>query len=63
MDWAKLLAILGMTFIAWITYRSLKARPDLFTLDNFNKSFRTMLILAFVLVGFVGLCVILLKSS
>jgi hypothetical protein len=61
-DWTKLLISLGMGLIVWYLWKTLRARPDLLKLNDFNKSFRTLLGLAFILVAFVGSCALLLKT-
>lgn len=63
MDWTKILALIGVVFLAWYSYRVIKHRPDLFTLANFNKSLRSLIILAFILIAFVWVLVFLLKAS
>jgi arginine exporter protein ArgO len=63
MEWGKILAIVGVVFLLWYTFRVLKAKPELFTTENFNKSMVTFGVLALALVGFISLCVFLLKLS
>lgn len=59
----QLLALIGAALIVWVTYRSIKGRPDLFSRDNINKSFFSLGILAVILIVFVGLLVLILRST
>ena len=59
----QLLALVGAALIVWVTYRSIKGRPDLFNRDNINKSFFSLGILAIILIVFVGLLVVILRAT
>ena len=60
---AKILVILGASFLIWWTYQSIKRNPEVFSKDNLNKSFGTMGILAIILIAVVGLVITWLRSS
>ena len=59
----QVLALIGAALIVWITYRSVRGRPELFSRDNMNKSFFSLGILALILIVFVGLLVLTLRST
>lgn len=59
----QLLALIGAALIIWLTYKSIKGRPDLFSRDNINKSMFTLGILAIILILFVGLLVVIVRST
>jgi hypothetical protein len=61
--WIKLLLLLLVGFMAWLTYNSIKHNPQAFTKDNLNKSFYLLGWLALGLIGFVALLVFLLKTG
>ena len=58
----QILGLLGAALIVWITYRNIKGRPDVFSKENTNKSLYTMGILALVLIVFIAVLVLLLRS-
>lgn len=57
-----ILIFVGLFFM-WVTIKSLKANPKLLSPKNISKSFYTMGLLALLLIAFIGLCVIVLRSS
>ena len=59
----QLAAILFGAFLIWMLYRYVKRDPESLSGANINKSFYTMGILAVVLIAFIGLVVMLLRSS
>jgi len=60
---AKILVILGASFLIWWTYQSIKRNPEVLSKENLNKSFSTMGILALVLIVVVGFVIVWLRSS
>jgi len=50
-------------FIIWRMYGTMKANPQLFSKENLTKSFGTAGVLALILIGFVVVLVLLLKSG
>lgn len=59
----QLLAIIAGVLIVWVTYRSIKGRPELFSRENMSKSFFSLGILAIILIVFVGLLVLVVRST
>jgi hypothetical protein len=59
----QLLALLGAGLIAWITYRTVKSHPAVFSRDNITKSLSSLGVLAIILILFVTLLVFLVRSS
>jgi len=63
MEWGKILAIVVAAVLVWLTFKMLKGRPELLSKENLTKSFSTMGLLALGLIGFVGLCIYLLRAG
>ena len=59
----QILALIGAALIVWVLYRHIKGRPDQFSRDNLSKSFSSLGILALLLIGFVGLLVMMLRTT
>ena len=62
MFWAQLFGIIAAAVILWFTITRVRNNPQLFSSANISKSFATMGILALILIGFIALLIILLKS-
>lgn len=63
MEWGKILAVIIAIGLAWLTFRALRANPEMLSKENLSKSFSTMGLLALALLGFIGLCIYLLRSA
>lgn len=50
-------------FIIWRIYKTMQSNPQLFSKENLTKSFASAGVLALILIGFVAVLVLLLKSS
>lgn len=59
----QILGLLGGGLIVWLLYRTVKGRPELFSRDAMSKSFLTMGVLAILLIAFVALLVMMLKTT
>lgn len=59
----QILGLIGAGMIVFILYRTIKGSPDQFSKANLNKSFFTMGVLAIVLIGFIALMVLMLRST
>lgn len=59
----QILGLLGAGLIAWLLYRTIKGKPELFNRENINKSFLTMGALALILIVFVALLVLMVKTT
>lgn len=59
----QILGLMGGGLILFLLYRAIKGRPDQFSKENLNKSFFTMGILAVVLIGFIALMILFLRSA
>ncbi|EHL32469.1 hypothetical protein [Legionella drancourtii] len=59
----EILGLIGAGMILFVLYRSIKGNPDQFSRENLNKSFFTMGVLALVLIGFIALMVLTLRST
>ena len=63
MFWSKLGFVLLAAFLIWVLWNFIRSNPQAISAKSLNKSFFTMGILAFMLIGFVAVCVIFLKNS
>lgn len=59
----QILAIVGAGFISWILYQTIKNQPQQFTQAKISKSLFKMGMLALMLIAFVSLLVLLLRSG
>ncbi len=59
----QLLGIAGAVLLIWFLYRTIQKRPDQFTKEKWSQSFMTMGILGLVLMAFVALLVLFVRSS
>jgi len=59
----QILGIVGAVLLVWILYRNVKGRPELFSSDKMSKSFTTMGVLALLLIGFIALLVLIVKTT
>lgn len=59
----QVLGIIGAGLIIFLLYRTIKSRPEQFSKEHLNKSFLTMGVLALVLIGFVALLVLMLRTT
>ena len=59
----QILGLIGAGMIVFILYRVIKGSPDQFSKENLNKSALAMGVLALVLIGFIALLVLMLKST
>lgn len=59
----QILGLIGAGLIIFILYRTIKGNPGQFSKDNLNKSMYTLGILALILIGFIALLVLMLRSS
>lgn len=59
----QLLAIVGAGIIIWWLYRTIKSRPEQFSKDKLSQSFSTLGVLALLLIGFIALLVVLVRTN
>lgn len=59
----QLLGLLGAGLVIWILYRYVKANPSQLSRENLSKSFSTMGMLALILIAFVTLLVLLVRTT
>lgn len=62
MDWGKLLYIIGAILLVGLIFMSIRSNPQAFSRQNLGKSFWTLGILALLLIGFIALLVLFLRS-
>lgn len=62
MQWEQLLWVIGAIIVAFLIYRTIKNRPGAFSKENLSKSFYTLAILALILIAFIAILVMLLRS-
>lgn len=62
MEWSKLVFALIACLLLWLLYRGLRQNPEWLSKDNLNRSFRTMGIVALLLIAFVGFLIVLLRN-
>lgn len=60
---SKVAAIIFAAFLCWMLFRFIKSNPESLSFSNLNKSFFSMGILAVGLIVFVGVVVVLLRST
>lgn len=63
MEWGKILLVIIAAALIWLTFKSLRARPELLSKENLMKSFSTMGILGLLLIAFITFCIYLLRGS
>lgn len=59
----QILGLIGAGLIIFILYQTIKGRPEQFSKENLNKSFLTMGVLGLLLIGFIALLVLILRST
>ncbi|MCL5272410.1 MAG: hypothetical protein M1486_03730 [Gammaproteobacteria bacterium] len=59
----QILGVIGAGLILFILYRVVKGSPEQFSKANLNKSALTMGVLAIVLIGFVALLILMLRTT
>ncbi len=59
----QILALIGAGLLIWITYRSIKGRPEQFSKENINKSFFSLGVLAVLLIMFVALLILMVGQG
>ncbi len=59
----QVLALIGSGLIVWFLYRTVKGRPEVFSGENMSKSLFTMGILALILIVFVALLIVMVRST
>ena len=59
----EILGFLGAGMILFILYRTIKGRPDQFSKENLSRSFFTMGLLGLGLICFIGLLVLVLRTT
>lgn len=59
----QFLALVGAALIVWLLYRTIKSRPDQFSRENISKSFSSMGLLALILIVFVALLILMVRST
>lgn len=57
----QILFIIIAIFLGWQLYRYVHTNPQMFSKDNIGRSIFTLGILALLLIGFITVCVLLLK--
>lgn len=59
----QILGLAAAGLIVWVLYRSVRGRPELFSRENFGKSFSTMGLLALILIAFIALLIFMLRHT
>jgi hypothetical protein len=60
MDWGIFFYIIGASIAAWLIFRTIKNKPEMFSSENFLKSSKVLAVLALLLITFIALVVNLL---
>ena len=60
---SQIFFILIAAFIIWQLFHYVRANPQMFTKETLGRSFFTMGILALLLIGFVALCVVIVRAT
>ena len=63
MQWAQIFWVIGALVVAFLIYRTIKNRPGAFSKENLSKSFYTLAILALILIAFIAVLIMLLRSQ
>ena len=63
MNWSAVLFVVVAALLCWWTYRVVRTQKGAFTKENFSKTMGTLGVLALILIGFIALCVLLLRQS
>lgn len=58
----QILGLMAAGLIAYLLYRTIKGRPELFSKENLNKSFYTLGILGLILIAFVAFLILMLRA-
>lgn len=59
----QILGLIGAGLIIYFLYQMIKNKPEQFSKENLNKSFFTMGVLGLLLIGFVALLVVILRTT
>lgn len=59
----QLMLLLGGGLIIWYMVKTIRSNPEAFSKAMFSKSFYTMGILAVVLIAFISICIMILRST
>lgn len=59
----QILGFLGAAMILFVVYRFIKGNPQQFSKEYLNKSFLTMGLLALILIAFIALLVLMLRTA
>lgn len=57
----QLLAVLAAILVIWLTIRMVRSNPMAFNRDSLSRSFFTIGILTLILIGFIAICVWILR--
>ncbi len=60
--WQQLLAALAVGLLIWLFFWTKKRNPEMFSRENFGKSFGAMGVLTLVLIVFVALLALLARG-
>ena len=60
--WLQLVALLAAGLLVFVLYQTIRRNPGAFNAANLNKSARTLGILALLLIGFIALCILLVRQ-
>lgn len=58
----KILMLLAAVIVIWLTFRMVRGNPNAFSSEALHKSFFTIGILTLILIGFIAVCVWLLRN-
>ncbi|KTD76427.1 hypothetical protein [Legionella waltersii] len=59
----QILGLIGAGMIIFVLYRFIKGSPGQFSKENMSKSFLTMGLLAVVLIAFVALLILMVRTT
>ncbi len=59
----QVLGIIGAGLILFILYRAIKGKPEQFSKANLSKSALTMGVLAIILIAFIALLILMLRTT
>lgn len=59
----QILGLIGAGLVIFVLYRFIKGSPEQFSKENMSKSFMTMGVLGLILIGFIALLILMLRST
>ena len=62
-DWYSILFLILAAIVVWISFRTVRNNPAMFSKENLSRAFTVIGVLTLGLIAFIALLVFLLKHS